>query len=350
MRNLILAACALALAIALSVFGTAYGLRLGAMFAMYATLALAWNVIGGFAGYPSFATAAFFGLGAYTGAILQAKGVFMPLAWVAGGVMAGLFAAAFGSAILHLKGHYFAIASLISAEVLLEVATSWTSLTGGGAGLNLPVVRMSVQAQAQMFYWAMLVMATLTLIMNAWVSHGRIGFALRCIRQNEDAASMVGVNTTLYKTISFVLSAIPAGAVGAVYASWVFYIEPPDVFSVLTSVKPIVIAMLGGAGTIFGPVIGAAAFLFMEELVWRNFLSVHAMVLGLLIVLLVFFLPRGLTGLGVAWPALFGLKPRSRAPAAIAVTPDLSAPAGHSAPDTLRAVPAQQEGHGHGHS
>ena len=125
---------------ALPALGDNYLMRLGTMFAMYATLALSWNIIGGYAGYPSFSTAAFFGLGAYTGAILQGNGVPMYLAWAVACMMAGAFAVLLGAAILHLKGHYFAIASLVVAEVLLEIATSWTSLTGGGMGLTLPVV------------------------------------------------------------------------------------------------------------------------------------------------------------------------------------------------------------------
>lgn len=280
----------------LPVFGDNYILRLGTMFAMYAVLSQSWNIIGGYAGYPSFATAAFFGLGAYTGAILQGLGLAMPLAWAAAGLMAAAFAAAMGAAILHLKGHYFAIASLVLAEVLLEVTTSWTSLTGGGMGLNLPIIRMSVTAQAQLFFWSMLALAVLTFLMSWYVSAGRIGFALRCIRQNEDASSMVGINTTLYKIIAFVLSALFVGSAGALYASWVFYIEPPDVYSVMTTIRPIVMTMLGGPGTLLGPVIGSGIFLVIEEVVWRNFLSIHAAVLGILIVGLIFYLPNGVVG------------------------------------------------------
>lgn len=304
-RLLLVIAGAVVLA-ALPALGDNYLMRLGTMFAMYSVLALSWNIIGGYAGYPSFSTAAFFGLGAYTGAVLQGNGVPMYLAWVAACMMAGAFALLLGAAILHLKGHYFAIASLVVAEVLLEVTTSWTGLTGGGMGLNLPVLQISVGAQARLFYYAMLALGVLAFAMNWWVGKGKIGFALQCIRQNEDASSMVGINTTYYKVLGFALSAVFVGGAGAIYASWVFYIEPPDVFSVLTSVKPIVMVLLGGAGTIFGPVVGALAFIVMEELVWRNFLSFHAAVLGILIVCLIFFLPGGVLGL---------LRKRRRAPA-----------------------------------
>lgn len=297
MIRVLLTAAAIAAIALLPVLGDNYLLRLGTMFSMYAVMALSWNIIGGYTGYPSFATAAFFGLGAYTGAILQGTGVPMPLAWTAGCLAAAVFAAALGAAILHLKGHYFAIASLVVAEVLLEITNSWTSLTGGGMGLNLPVLQMSVDAQARLFFWSMLALATLAFAMNWLVSISKLGFALRCIRQNEDASAMVGVNTTFYKVVGFVLSAVAVGGAGAIYASWVFYIEPPDVFNVLISVKPIVIALLGGAGTVFGPAIGAAVFIAMEEWVWRSFLSIHAAVLGLLIVALIFVLPNGLLGL-----------------------------------------------------
>lgn len=283
--------------VVIALAGDNYLLRLGTMFGMYAIMALSWNIIGGYAGYPSFATAAFFGLGAYTGALLQVAGVPMPLAWAAACIAAAVFAGLLGFALLRLKGHYFAIASLVVAEVLLETATSWTGLTGGGMGLNLPILRISIGAQAQLFYWSMLAVAALALAMNWFVGTGRIGFALRCIRQNEDASSMVGIDTTFYKIVAFALSALFVGGAGAIYASWVFYIEPPDVFSVLLSIKPIVFALLGGAGTVVGPVIGAAVFIVMEELVWRNFLSIHSGILGLLIVGLIFFLPNGILGL-----------------------------------------------------
>lgn len=282
---------------ALPALGDNYLLRLGTMFAMYAVLAYSWNVIGGFAGYPSFATAAFFGLGAYAGALLQGAGVPMPLAWAAAGLVTATFALLLGLAILHLKGHYFAIASLVVAQVLMEITTSWSGFTGGGMGLNLPVLRISIEAQARLFFWSMLALALLAFIMNIAVARTRFGFALTCIRQNEDAAAMVGINPTLYKVAAFVCSAVFVGAAGGMYASWVFYIEPGDVFRILVSVKPIVMVMLGGAGTVLGPGIGAVLFLVMEEVVWRSFLSAHAAVLGIVIVALIFFLPRGVLGL-----------------------------------------------------
>lgn len=282
----------------LPLVGEPYFLRLGTTVLMYAVLALSWNFIGGMAGYPSFATAAFFGLGAYTGGVVQKLGVGMWVAWGLAGLLALIFAAALGLALLRLRGHYFAIASLVVAEVLREIINSATDLTGGGMGLNLPLrAGQSVEQQAVFFFWTMLGLAALATAMTLFVKYGKLGFGLRCIQQNEAAADMLGVNTTLYKTSAFALSAVFTGIAGAVYASWVNYIEPPDVFDVLYSVKPIVMVLLGGAGSVLGPIVGAGLFLGLEELVWRRFLEVHSGVLGLLIVLLVLFLPRGLAGL-----------------------------------------------------
>lgn len=278
--------------------GEMYWLRLATIVLMYAILALSWNFIGGMAGYPSFASAAFFGLGAYAGAVSQKLGVPMALAWSLAGLAALGFAALLGVALLRLRGHYFAIASLVVAEVLRELVNSATGLTGGGMGLNLPVPRAaSMQAQASLFFYAMLIVCAAAFAATLLATYSRLGFGLRCIRQNEAAADMIGVNTTLYKVSAFMLSAGFVGVAGAIYASWVHYIEPPDVFDVLYSIKPVVMVLLGGAGSLFGPLVGAALFLSLEELVWRRFLEVHTGVLGLLIVLLVLFLPRGFTSL-----------------------------------------------------
>jgi branched-chain amino acid transport system permease protein len=269
---------------------------------MYSSLALGWNFIGGFAGYPSFATAAFFGLGAYCGGVLQTRGVPMIAAWLVAGAMVALFAAALGRAILHLRGHYFAIASLVVAEVLREVTNSATELTGGGMGLNLPVLPMDVTDQTRLFYYAMMMVAAGALATAVLVDRNRLGFGLRCIQQNEDAAIVLGINVRRYKVMAFVLSAIFPGLCGGVYASWVNYIDPIDVYDVLLSVKPIVMALLGGAGAVLGPVYGAFLFLLLEELVWRNLLEFHAGLLGVIVVMLVLFLPMGIRG--IDWGAL----------------------------------------------
>jgi branched-chain amino acid transport system permease protein len=283
-----------ALLATLPLAGNNYLLRLASITCMYAVLAQSWNFIGGLAGYPSFATAAFFGLGAYASAILQVHGVPAVAAWGCAGLVALLFAAFIGGAILHLRGHYFAIASLVVAEMLREIVNTTPGFTGGGMGLNLPIMRISVGAQAQFFFYAMLALALLCTVTAILVQHSKLGFGLRCIQQNEDAANVLGINTYGYKTVAFSLSAVFVGMAGAIYANWTNYIEPPDVFDILLAVKPLVMVLLGGLGTIFGPAMGALILIAFEEFVWRNFLTIHAAALGLIIVVLVLFLPNGL--------------------------------------------------------
>ncbi len=288
----------------LPLFGGAYALRLGTIACMYAILALSWNVVGGFAGYPSFATAAFFGFGAYATGVLLGDGLPLWLAVLIAAVAALLLAAALGAVLLHLRGHYFAIASLSLAEVLRELVNNATDLTGGGMGLNIPLASgSSVLADATFFFFAMWGLFLATALMVMAVAGSKLGFGLACIRQNETASSMVGLNTTLYKSLAFGLSACFVSAAGGVYAAWVHYIDPSDVFDILYSVKPIVMALMGGLGSPLGVACGAFLYLGLEEVVWRNYIQIHTGVLGLLIVILLLFLPHGLISLraGMFW-------------------------------------------------
>jgi branched-chain amino acid transport system permease protein len=277
-----------------------YVVRIAIIIAMYSTLAFSWNLIGGFTGYPSFATAAFFGLGCYVGAIAQRSGVPMFAAWILATILVAVFAAVLGYILLRLKGHYFAIGSIAIVEVCRLVISSWGSMTGGGNGLNIPLLQWSPEDVGAFFLVVMVVLMVVTFAMNVIVSRSRLGFGLRCIKQNEDAADMVGVNTTYYKVIAFTLSAVFCGTVGAAYASWVGYIDPTDSFQIVMTLKVPVMVLLGGAGTLLGPALGAAAFVILEEIVWANFLSWNRAILGAVIVLLIFFLPGGLLKLSFA--------------------------------------------------
>jgi branched-chain amino acid transport system permease protein len=283
-----------------------YTLRLATMGFMYVTLASSWNLVGGFLGYPSFATAAFVGLGAYGGAILRASiHLPLPLTWIAGSITAGAFALVIGPAILRLRGHYFAVASVVLAAALREVVNGATGLTGGGMGLNLPApTGIDVDAQSRLYYASMLCAAGITVGASYLISRSRIGWAMRCIAQNEDAAIVLGVNTLAAKIAGLVASALAAGLAGAIYATWIGYIDPTDVFDDLLSIKPIVMAFLVGVGTVAGPAAGALIFLASEEFVWRNVLNFHAGILGILIVALLVFLPTYRGGLSRRIPGL----------------------------------------------
>jgi branched-chain amino acid transport system permease protein len=289
---------------ALPLFGGAYALRLGTIACMYAILALSWNIVGGFAGYPSFATAAFFGFGAYTVGVLLNRGLPLTLSILTALVTSFLLAGLLGAVLLRLRGHYFAIASLSLVEVLRELVNNATDLTGGGMGLNIPLAAGSgIMADATFFFYAMWGLLLATALMVVAVSVSKLGFGLNCIRQNETASNMVGLNATLYKSIAFGLSACFVSAAGGIYAAWVHYIDPSDVFDVLYSVKPIVMALMGGLGSPLGVVSGAFIYLGLEEVVWRNYIQIHSGVLGVLVVLLLLFLPHGVISLrpGMFW-------------------------------------------------
>jgi branched-chain amino acid transport system permease protein len=283
---------------ALPLFGGAYALRLGTMACMYAVLALSWNVVGGFAGYPSFATAAFFGFGAYVTGVLLNAGVSLSVATLAALVGGFLLAGLLGVVLLRLRGHYFAIASLSLVGVLRELVNNATDLTGGGMGLNIPLASgSSILADATFFFFAMWGLLLATALMLIVVAGSKLGFGLTCIRQNETAANMIGLNATLYKSIAFGLSACFVAAAGGVYAAWVHYIDPSDVFDLLYSVKPIVMTLMGGLGSPLGALCGALLYLALEEVVWRNYIQIHSGVLGVLIVALLLLLPHGLISL-----------------------------------------------------
>jgi branched-chain amino acid transport system permease protein len=297
---LVLIACVASLPLS----GGAYALRIGTIACMYAIFALSWNIVGGFAGYPSFATAAFFGFGAYATAILLNKGVPLSVAVVGSLVICFLLAATLGIVLLRLRGHYFAIASLSLVEVFRELVNNATDLTGGGMGMNIPLASGSgILADATFFFYAMWGLLLITAVVVMIVSASKLGFGLNCIRQNETASNMVGLNSTLYKSVAFGLSACFVGAAGGIYAAWVHYIDPSDVFDILYSVKPIVMALMGGLGSPLGVVCGAFVYLGLEEVVWRNYIQIHTGVLGLLIIMLLLFLPHGLISLrpGMFW-------------------------------------------------
>jgi branched-chain amino acid transport system permease protein len=297
-------------------WGGNYVVRIAISIAMFSALSLSWNFIGGFTGYPSLATAAFFGLGCYAGALSQRSGMPMVLAWLIATLVAGVLAAALGAILLRLRGGYFAIGSIGIVEVIRLIVSSWRSLTGGGDGLNVPFLSGGPDAVARTFLIAMVAIMLVVFVVTVAVDRSRFGFGLRCIEQNEGAADMVGINTTIYKIAAFTLSALFCGTVGAAYASWTGYIDPTESFSILLSIKVLVMCLLGGAGTVFGPIVGAAAYSLLEEFFWVNFLDYNRAILGAVIVILIFFLPGGLLQLpSRALPARLRPSTQTKAPA-----------------------------------
>ncbi len=254
-------------------------------------LAQAWNLISGMTGYVSFGHAAFFGVGAYVGALFLTWGFPWWLAVLHSAGIAALLAVPLGILTLRLRGPYFAIAMLGLNEVGRIVATLWVDLTRGGTGLTLaPALLPSLNIK----YFSMLGLALGATLLVAYIHRSRFGLELRAIREDEEAAEMVGVNTTLNKVIAFVLSALIPGAVGAVYVMYTSYINPSSAFDHARNIEMIVVVLFGGSGTVWGPIIGAGTVMVLRELLWAQFPAAHLAALGVLLLIVVLYLPGGL--------------------------------------------------------
>jgi branched-chain amino acid transport system permease protein len=264
--------------------------RVATTVAMFVVLAGAWNIIGGMTGYAAFGNVAFFGVGAYTTAILVEKAQLpFVFALLAAPVVAAIFAALVGMPLLRLRGHYFAIATLGLSVAIGELVNNIEPL-GGSTGVFLPIVRSDI-----LFFYLMAATALLTVLVSWAVLRSRFGYGLLAIRENEEAAAVIGVNTTLYKVAAFALAAALTGIAGGIFAQWNVFINAENVFPVDYNIQMILMAVLGGSGTVLGPVIGAVT---LEALI-QAFASGGALAawsqvgLGVLLAVTVIFVPRG---------------------------------------------------------
>jgi branched-chain amino acid transport system permease protein len=284
---------ALAALAAYPLVGTGYGVRSTLQVFMWIALAGSWNLVSGLTGYVSFGHVAFFGAGAYTGAILiTSAGWPWPVAALAGGGAAVVLALVIGYPCLRLRGPYFAIAMLGLNEVLRALASYFEGLTGGGNGLSLP----TLDATLPIYYAMALVAAAVTAAAHAIVT-SRLGLRFMTIREDEVAAEAMGIDTFHHKLFAFLLSAAGPGIAGALMARDQGYIEPISVFPLATTVTMIVMVLFGGKGTVWGPVLGAVVLFVAQELVWAHYPYVHPMLFGAIIVAVVLLMPRGVLGL-----------------------------------------------------
>lgn len=294
MKRAFLVALAVAL-VALAIYpmhGTGYGVRTMLQLFMWIALAQSWNLISGLTGYVSFGHVAFFGMGAYTaGILIGTVGWSWPAACLAGGVMAMGLALVIGWPCLRLKGPYFAIAMLGLNEVLRVIVSYYEGLTGGGNGLSLPTLHASVP-----IYYAMGLVALAVTALTYLIITSRFGLRLMTIREDEVAAEAMGIDTFRHKLYAFLLSAVGPGIVGGLAARDQGYIEPLSVFPLITTITMIVMALFGGKGTIWGPVLGAVLLFTLQELVWAHFIYLHQLLFGAIIVGVVLLMPRGILG------------------------------------------------------
>jgi branched-chain amino acid transport system permease protein len=264
---------------------------------LFVALAQAWNIIGGYTGYASFGQVAFFGLGAYTVAVLMNNyhvsfWAAMPVA-IAVGVA---FAVLIGVPLLRLRGHYFAIATLGAAEGAREVINNITPVTGGGGGITIPT--FGDQAPTAYFgkpgfYLAFLIVAAASVAIAAALARSRFGYSMVAVHEDEDAAASVGINTTTVKVVAFGASAAIVACAGAFYAFQQIEFYPTDVFDTSFTVLMVIMVVIGGSGTVLGPLFGAVGLELLAQYLRVNLGIYNQLIFGAIIVLVVVFFPQG---------------------------------------------------------
>ncbi|MDQ2138452.1 branched-chain amino acid ABC transporter permease [Alcaligenaceae bacterium B3P038] len=284
------------------------------MMSLYAALlSQAWNILGGYAGQLSFGHALFFGVGAYTQAVAQLSGGINPWVGLVMAIVAGVIVALIVGALTFrygLKGSYFALVTLAFAEVFRILALS-ASFTGGGVGLMVPL-RGSIAnmqfASRHGYIFLLLAFVVAALLVTAWLRHSRTGAYMQAVRDNEDAARAVGVNPFQVKLKAIALSAAFMSVAGAFYVQVFQYIDPGIAFGPAVSVEALVGAIVGGVGTLWGPILGAVVLHLLSD-VTRNMFGeipgISMVIYGTVLVLIVMFMPRGVAGSGVSIKRLF---------------------------------------------
>ena len=277
-------------------FVSGYWVRVITTIFMYAVISQGINLMSGYMGYLPFGNAMFFGVGAYITAIGMSKGLSFLAVLPLAALTAILVSILFGLPVLRLRGHYFAIATIGMSGALLSVVQNATEITGGAMGTTLPIIDKSPEVTYNYFYLAMLALMVITTLTIYLIIKSKFGFGIRSIKANEEAANSMGINTTYHKVIAWAISALFTSIAGALYAYWMSFIGPEEVFDVMIAVNTIVIMLIGGAGSILGPIIGAFVISLLSEVVWSTFLEYHLAVLGITIIIIVFFVPKGITG------------------------------------------------------
>ncbi|MAE05628.1 MAG: branched-chain amino acid ABC transporter permease [Nitrospinae bacterium] len=269
-----------------------YYISMGLLIFMYIAMAGGWNFISGYTGYVSLGHVVFFGTGAYATAL---QITYWNIHWfpasLIGGVCAVILALPVGALCLRLRGPYFAIFMIGFNELMAILASIFEDVTGGAEGISLPIVRHIIP-----IYFAMGGVVVGLLFVALWLDSSRFGLRILSIREDEAAAETLGINTTRYKLFAFILSAFFPGVAGGIYAWYISYIDPETVFNILFSIQMVLMCILGGRGTAWGPVVGATILYLITEFTWANFPHFHHFIAGVLMVVVVLFAPRGVMG------------------------------------------------------
>jgi branched-chain amino acid transport system permease protein len=273
---------------------------------MFGMMAVAWNIMGGYAGMFSFGQVAFFGIGAYTSSFLLITYHVNPwLGLVVGGLIAALVAAAIGYPCSNLRGHYFAIASIAFGEIVRTHFNNW-KLVGAAEGMTLPMLEESFEnfmfhSSKLPYYYIMLAFLIISLVVCYIVATSKMGYYFRAIKESHDVAKVLGINVVWYRLIAIMISAFLTAMAGTFYAQYVLYLDPESVLILPISIQIVLISMLGGAGSIMGPVIGAAILMPVSEItrvmLGHKGTGIDMIIYGALITLISVYQPKGVWGL-----------------------------------------------------
>ncbi len=278
----------------LPLYAPAYTVILMASILMYIVLTVSWVIFSGPTGYISLASAAFFGVGIYTAAILGGE---LPLLIVVGigGLASFCLALLVGAVTLRLKGIYFAIFTF-GLVMLLRYLVLWWEIK-----YTLTRGRFVIVVDNNTIYYVMLGIFVVLLITAYFIRRSKFGLALQSIGENEEAAAHTGINVTMVKVITFAISAFFMGTAGAIMATRWTYIDPYIAFNPLFSFMPVLMAIFGGMGQLYGPVIGAAIFSYLEEILLTEFPYYYMLIFGVIMVVAILYMPNGLVGLIQRW-------------------------------------------------
>jgi branched-chain amino acid transport system permease protein len=296
---LAVAGVAAIVAVAVPLVGSDYIVSFSIQLLIFLVLAYSWNWIGGYAGYTHFGQVGFFGIGAYVGSLLNSH---YGVSWYGGAAVAAaaaaLVALVLGGAMLRLKGPFFAIGMFGLARVLEAFALGFDSITGGGTGIYLQPI-----SDLRPLYYVVAAVALLMLILTWKLDNSRLGLKLLAIREDEGAAESLGIPATRLKIGTFVASAVAPGAMGSLYAVYLGFIDPPTAFASNIELTTIAMVLLGGMGTVLGPLVGALVLSGVNELLWANYPEIYLACAGVIVLLAVLFMPRGIVSLGmkVGW-------------------------------------------------
>jgi len=278
---------------------------------IYATLGEAWNIITGFAGQTSFGHAAFFGIGAYTSSVLFFRYAISPwFGLILGGIIAALVAGIVSFPFFKIRGHYFAIATLAIAEIVKQIFVSWDYVEGA-TGISIPIIPrdssfftrlINLQFNERLpWVYLTLILFALAIFAASYLENSKVGFYLKAIRESPEASEAIGINPRKYKLIAMMSSAFIAALAGSLYAQYILYIDPFMMFSLDISMKIVLLTVLGGIGSVYGPIIGAAIFIPLSEFtriqLGGSGTGIDLMIYGLLIVVITSYQPKGVIGI-----------------------------------------------------